>query len=79
MCPITTLAAFSRSDIAATADAAGVAGVGVGVGVEEDAGDAEADTTGFGTAVGAQDAHTIATAAKAASVPDRPRAFTPQA
>jgi len=68
MCPITTLAARSRSVIAATAFSAGVASSscgGDGVGVE--AADDERVGAAVGAGAGAQDAHAIAAAATTAA------------
>jgi NAD(P)H-hydrate repair Nnr-like enzyme with NAD(P)H-hydrate epimerase domain len=65
MCPITTLAARSRSDIDETACWAGerpaASAVGVIVGDGDDVGD------GFAVGAAAQDAHTIAAAATTAA------------
>jgi len=64
MCPITTLAARSRSDIAATAFSAGVPSA---VGAGEGAAGCVGEDDGLAAGAGAQDAHIIAVTASIAA------------
>jgi hypothetical protein len=78
MWPITTLAARSRSDIAATAASAGVAsGVRDGSGSGETVADGDAD--GRATGLEAHDVHTAASATTIASRAKRGAEVTGQA
>jgi hypothetical protein len=68
ICPITTLAARSRSVIAATASSAGLTSTsGVGVGEGADAAGGDAVRAGEPADIGAQEAHAIAATTTAAS------------
>jgi hypothetical protein len=80
MWPITTLAARSRSDIAATAASAGIAsGDGDGSGSGSDETVAEGDADGRAAGLEAHDVHTAASATTIASRAKRGAEVTGQA